>query len=294
MTDKVRLSAVVTTFRPDPGFVSRFATLLAQCDHVFVVDNTPGGHPFPALPPGFHLVQDGVNHGLGPALNRGVLLAKERGADHVVLFDQDSTPAPQIVARLLSVWRSARARLGDRCAVGPTHVDDVTGARSEPRGRSPVAAEYVEATCLPTSGLLFPLRDIGADTLFASDLFLDLVDFEWCWRQRRAGWRFLRATSVALVHRFGIEERRFAGWRFHVPAPYRHYFQFRDTLRLVWRPYVPTYSRWRLVCVLPVKLLVYPVILDHGAERLRWMVRGVRDALRGVTGIGAASDRLAR
>lgn len=294
MNDEARLSAVVTTFRPDPGLVSRFAPLLDLCDHIVVVDNTPGGFTFRDLPARFHLIQDGTNQGLGPALNRGILRAKELGADHVILFDQDSTPGTQTVTQLLRLCRSAQQRLGDRCAVGPTHVDDVTGSRTESRRAGRAISDLHDVTCLPTSGLLFPLREINADALFASDLFLDLVDFEWCWRQRRDGWRFLRADDVELVHRFGIEERRCAGWRFHVPAPYRHYFQFRDTLRLVWRPYVPAYSRWRLTCILPIKMLVYPLVLDHGAERLRWMVRGMRDALRGVTGIGAASDALAR
>ncbi|MCC2658291.1 MAG: hypothetical protein K0Q76_3399 [Panacagrimonas sp.] len=289
-----RLCAVVTTYRPDPAFVSRFVSLLGTCDHVLVVDNTPGGHAFAALPAGFELLQNGINEGLGPALNRGILRAKQAGADHVILFDQDSTPGPDTAAQLLWFCRSAQARLGDRCAVGPTHVDDVTGSRAEPRARPRATSEGSERTCLPTAGLLFPLRQISPETLFASDLFLDLVDFDWCWRRRREGWRFLRATGIDLVHRFGVEERRCAGWRFHVPAPYRHYFQFRDTLRLMMRPYVPAYSRLRLSCILPVKLLVYPLILDHGSERLRWMVRGVQDALRGVTGIGAAADPLAR
>ena len=209
MNDTRRLSAVVTTFRPDRGFVSRFAPLLELCDHVVVVDNTPGGCAFDDLPGRFHLIQDGTNRGLGPALNRGILRAKGLGAEYVVLFDQDSTPGTQTVAQLLSLCRSAQERLGDRCAVGPTHVDDVTGLRAEPRMAKRADADLHDVTCLPTSGLLFPLREIDADALFASDLFLDLVDFEWCWRQRGAGWRFLRATGEIVAIRAAILEQMF-------------------------------------------------------------------------------------
>lgn len=294
MSATPRLSAVVTAFRPDAAFISRFIPLLDRCDHVFVVDNTPGGFAFGDLPAGFSVIQDGINRGLGSALNRGILCAKAAGAEYVILFDQDSTPTAQGVGQLLSVCHAAQARLGERCAVGPTHVDDASGTRSDPRGRVRSACEPYEVTCLSTSGLLFPLRPISAGTLFASDLFLDLVDFEWCWRQRLQGWRFLRAGAIPLLHRLGIEERRWLGLRFHVPAPYRHYFQFRDTLRLVWRGYVPVYSKLRLSTLLPIKFLIYPFILDRGRERLRWMMLGVLDAIRGVTGIGAAADRLAR
>jgi hypothetical protein len=44
--------------------------------------------------------------------------------------------------------------------------------------------------------------------------------------------------------------------------------------------------------VLPVKLVFYPLILDRGRERLAWMLRGARDALAGVTGVGAAGRKL--
>lgn len=294
MSASHRLCAVVTTYKPDARFASRFLPLLEVCDHIFVVDNTPGGFRFESLAQGFRVIQDGVNRGLGSALNRGILSAKDARAEYVVLFDQDSTPSPATVSELLSFCRTTQARMGERCAVGPTHVDDVLGTRAEPRWRIRPGSGPQEVTCLPTSGLLFPLQFISDRTLFATDLFLDLVDFEWCWRQGREGWRFLRAGEIPLPHRFGIEQRRWLGLRFHVPEPYRHYFQFRDTLRLASRPYVPVYSRLRLSCVLPAKLLLYPLILDRGPERLRWMSRGVVDAIRGVTGIGAASARLAR
>lgn len=274
--------------------MSRFVPVLGECEHLVVVDNTPGRFAFGPLPAQVQVLQDGINRGLGPALNRGILAAREAGADYVVLFDQDSTPASDTVGHLLEVCRAGQAQWGERCAVGPTHVDDGTGSRIEARRRGHIASQPYEVTCLPTSGLLFPVQAVRADALFASDLFLDLVDFEWCWRQRREGWRFLRTPGTCLRHRFGIEERRCLGLRFYVPAPYRHYFQFRDALRLASRGYVPLYSRVRLACLLPVKLLLYPLILDQGIERLRWMVRGVVDAFRGITGLGAASTRLAR
>ena len=95
-----------------------------------------------------------------------------------------------------------------------------------------------------------------------------------------------------MPHRLGLAQRRFLGLTYHVPAPYRHYFQFRDTLRLTVRPHVPLYSKIRLAGVLPFKALAYPFLLDRGGERARWMARGVADAFRRVGGIGAARETL--
>jgi rhamnosyltransferase len=292
MPDRQRLAAVLTAYSPDPSLAARFGPLLAICGWIIVVDNTPGGHAFGQLPEGFVLLQDGVNKGLGPALNVGVLEARRRGVEQVFLFDQDSTPSLELLRNLLEA-RATVLRAGDELVgVGPRFVDDSLVGEQPAQPAHGVAMQPM--TCLPTSGMLLPVVPFCESGGFASDLFLDFVDFEWCWRVRARGWRFYRALQVPMFHRLGLAQKHLWGLHFHVPAPYRHYFQFRDTMRVTPRSYVPMYSRIRLLGVLPLKLIVYPFILDRGRERLAWMGRGIRDALRGVSGIGAAASRLGR
>lgn len=292
------IAAVLTAYKPDAGFAARFSPLLSVCGSIIVSDNTPGGHAGFQLPAGFTVIQHRQNLGLGPALNSGLDEARRQGATQIVLFDQDSTPSPEFVRDMLERLDAAVAVHGPRCCVGPTHVDDQTRPESLEGPAATVsdasATPWQQVSCLPTSGMVFRLDALGSADRFADDLFLDLVDFEWCWRLGRSGWRFLRAPDLRMFHRLGEAERRFMGLTFHVPAPYRHYFQVRDTLRLALRSYVPGYAKLRLVGVLPLKAMVYPFILDHGSERLRWMLRGLRDGLRGVQGIGAAGARLSR
>jgi rhamnosyltransferase len=298
MVDSDSLAAVLTAYRPDDALATRFGPLLKLCRWIIVVDNTPGAHPFPNIPEGFIVLQDGINKGLGPALNQGLREAMRRGAHQAILFDQDSTPSPEFVAQMLAELSHAQASRGRRCCVGPMHVDD--GALKN-EGSSPhtdridrPGEQFQTVTCLPTSGMTLSLDAFGPDDFFSAEFFLDLVDFEWCWRLRRRGWVFLRAANVSMFHRLGEQERRILGFTFHVPAPYRHYFQVRDSLNLAFKDYVPTYSKLRLIGILPVKALVYPFLLDRGLERLSWMVRGVRDSLKGVRGVGAAATRLSR
>lgn len=292
------IAAVLTAYKPDAGFAARFSPLLSVCGLIIVSDNTPGGHAGFQLPEGFTVIHNRQNVGLGPALNVGLDEARRQGATRIVLFDQDSTPSPEFVRDMLHRLEAAVAAHGARCCVGPTHVDDQSQPElpGVPATSTPAAtaAPWQAVSCLPTSGMVFQLDALCPADRFADDLFLDLVDFDWCWRLSRSGWHFLRAADVRMFHRLGEAERRFLGFTFHVPAPYRHYFQVRDTLRLAFRSYVPRYSKWRLIGILPLKLLVYPLILDHGYERLKWMLLGARDSVRGVRGIGAAAERLAK
>ena len=285
-----RLAIVVTAYRPGSNLFDRFAETLGACHCFVVVDNTPGGHDFGPVPARVQVVQDGQNKGLGRALNLGLEVARRSGADTAILFDQDSSPDAAFLQRMLEALAGARQAHGECAGVGPRLVDDAA-----PFSQMNVPAEPLRAlTCLPTSGLLFRLDAPAAEQRFSEDLFLDFVDFDWCWRLGSQGWRFFRAMDIVMPHRLGLAQRRLLGLTYHVPAPYRHYFQFRDTLRLTTRSYVPLYSKCRLAALLPLKALAYPFILDRGVERARWMALGVIDALRRVSGIGSARETLTR
>lgn len=290
------IAAIITAYKPDSEFKSRFLPLLSVCGAIIVIDNTPGGHQNFDLPDGSILWQNLRNLGLGPALNIGLRVAADSGAQHVILFDQDSTPDADFILAMKRSLDEAISLWGIKCCVGPTHIDDAAPLTLIDN-RPPAQEDRDEmsiVTCLPTSGMIFPLASVGPDDRFTDEFFLDLVDFEWCWRLRARGWQFLRDPRVVMLHRLGIAQRKLLGLTFHVPAPYRHYFQVRDTLRLAAKDYVPLYSKWRLIGILPLKAVVYPFLLDSGLERLRWMWRGLIDAVRNVRGVGAAAARLSQ
>jgi len=289
-----QFAAVVTTYKPDERLLERLQPMLRCCEHVVLVDNTPGGHRFAWKTDrmAVSILQDGQNKGLGRALNLGIAAARRAGARTVVLFDQDSTPDDTFLRRMHALVGTQR-----RLCIGPLHVDDAVGpasADAPARAALPAQPALRPLTCLPTSGMTFCIDELGPADDFAEEFFLDLVDFDWCWRLRQRGWQFFRALDVVMLHRLGLGQRKFLHLTYHVPAPYRHYFQFRDTLRLTTRPYVPLYSKLRLAGILPLKVLAYPFLMDRGWERLRWMARGLVDAFRRVGGIGAAAETLNR
>lgn len=283
------LAAVVTAYRPPSDLMTRLTRLLGVCRSIVIVDNTPGGATFGPLPVGIVLLQDGRNKGLGHALNLGIEAARRCEATTVLLLDQDSTIDASLVRGLLQSLDNATLRNGDRTCVSPKHVDDSLHLAADARP-SP-ATELTTVSCLPTSGMTFSLAAYSPTDGFAEDLFLDYVDFEWCWRLAERGWLFFRDENIVMRHRLGTERKLFLGIPYFVPQPYRGYYQVRDILRLCTRSYVPLYSKLRLCGVLPLKALFQPLLLDRGLERLQWMGRGLLDAVRGVRGIGAA-DRM--
>jgi rhamnosyltransferase len=282
-SQNLRYGAVYTLYKPPADFLERIRSVIETCDAVILVDNTPGGAKIEINDSKIVLLQDGGNKGIASALNMGISKARECDVNFLVLFDQDSSPDTDTLKKLFVAASKHRKAL-----IGPLFVDDQVGLI-----RSAVETdEYSPVGCLPTSGMTFNLDDMPADMRFNEQFFLDFVDFDWCWRLSALGWTCLLANQIPMRHRLGLAQRKFLFITYHVPEPYRHYFQFRDAIKLTSLSYVPLYSKFRLTLIILPKLVVYPFLLGSGIERLKWMIRGLYDAVRNVGGIGAAKKRL--
>ncbi len=120
-----------------------FDRLLEQVSAIVWVDNASGdglralASRWPAER--LHAIWLGDNQGIGAAQNRGMERALALGASHVLLMDDDSLPAPDMVPRLLA----ALAAHPQAAAVGACHVDP----RRE-TGRTPFSVVAGGATAL--------------------------------------------------------------------------------------------------------------------------------------------------
>lgn len=294
MPDKICI--VITSYQPPLDLWQRCAKLRAQAAAVIVVDNTPGGIAEPVGEYGIELISDGINKGLGRALNIGIRKAIEMECSWLVLFDQDSKAPDGYCDRMLEEFTRVSAAVEQPlAALAPTFIDDETETRAQSlreRFGFGVAEDFVLSSALATSGLMVDVKSFHAVGQFNEEYFLDFVDFDWCWRARKIGYALARTHRVSVHHRLGLGQRTLFGFHYHVPADYRHYFQFRDTLFILFSSEAPLYDRLRLISLLPIKLLIHPILLGHGGTRLRWMAAGVRDFLLGRRAIGAAYKKI--
>lgn len=287
------VTAVVVTHRPDLSLTRPLLTALAdQCEHVVVVDNGPGGSELEeaCAAVGAELVTLGGNVGIARAQNVGIDRARALGATAVLLSDQDSLPAPDMVARLRS---AVAAGVG---AVGPVSGD--TRSRTEtmvyaPGRWGPRRAHLdgtrdgaVEVAFLLASGCLIPIPVLDAVGPMNEEYFIDHVDLEWGLRARRAGYRLLAVTDAHLAHRLGDRLTKLPGrtQEVHVHAPVRNYYLTRNTLLLIrsgllgWR-WSLGYTLWLAKFVAFNALLAAP-----RRQRARYLAAGLRDGLLGRTG----------
>jgi len=293
--------AVVILYRPDPeGARAQYAALAPQVAGIVYVDNGDGRDVLERLEllsqEGVRCAGDGQNVGIAEGLNRGVARAREAGAAFVLLLDQDSVPAADMVARLSTTFELARAQLGSIGAVGavgPAIFDELHGKLEpfghavSPQGKQPPAEPAaldapVEVNYLITSGTLIPAAVLDAVGPMESDLFIDAVDFEWSFRARARGFHVFGTYGARLHHKrgHGLHRIPILGATIRLHAPVRHFYIFRNHLRLCFRSYMPL--RWKLLGLwyLVERTTLFGLFVPGRAAHLSAMARGSWQGVR--------------
>lgn len=302
LKNPAKVHAIVVTFNPDRDvLLSEFALLAPQVDKIWLVDNASsqslavwvGGLPSADK---LELVMMSANLGLGAAQNAGIQLAREAGATHVLILDQDSQPMSDMVDRLLAACNQFQSLGLPVAAVAPVYEDKKTGTRSgfvtlgwldyKKQFVSPEQAP-VEVDFVISSGSLIPMSALNEIGLIDEKLFIDHVDTEWCMRALSKGFKLFGVPSARMFHSLGDKRKRvwFLRWR-NVPyhSPFRYYYMLRNGVLLRKRNYIPL--KWRIgEFMRSWQMLVFFGFWGEGSfKRLGMMLRGLVDGYKGVHG----------
>lgn len=173
------------------------------------------------------------NFGIAKAQNEGIKIAKKLKCEYIVFFDQDSVPAQNLIIDLVKEFKklSAIYFLG---AIGPAIINQTSLGNTCKKIKSIDEVDRIISSGTCTS--MTVLNEVG---LMEEQLFIDLVDFEWCWRAKSRGYSILQINSLPLHHKIGLNNVKFLGINLHITAPIRYYYIYRNTRKLLGRNYVP-------------------------------------------------------
>jgi rhamnosyltransferase len=294
--------AVVLSYQPDLAVLDALlGRVVPQVGRVLVVDNGSGAETRAALAKlaarhtSVQAIYLDENLGVAAGHNRGLRAALEQDAGFVLILDQDSLPAADMVAELMKGYRSAAETSAKVAAVGPRYAQQLTGeafgflqlGTLGMRHVPCAGGELVRADVLISSGCLFPAAAIREVGWMREDLFIDHVDTDWFMRARQRGWTAYGVCAAAMEHRLGERTLRLwlGGWRvLALHSPLRHYYQFRNGAYLCLQSATPL--RWK-ASEFKRRLgmfVVFGLLLPDRFAHLKMMLRGLRDGLRGRLG----------
>ena len=245
--------------------------LREQLERVHIVDNGSDAESLAVLDslerrPGITVERLGENRGVGYALNRGVLRAREMRCNWLLTMDQDSVAD----GSLIEAYREALEKNPEWTCLTPRIV---------PGPHPEVTTKGVVSYAI-TSGNLVRLSLFDHVGLYDEGFFIDCIDFDFCLRLRRAGYAIHRVSGALMRHSLGetVELRGGILKYYAKHSPVRRYYMYRNFMYMAER-YLLEFPRFVMkLGLLQMLLLVLIGFLDsRPIASYRAITRGMWD-----------------
>jgi rhamnosyltransferase len=278
---------VVTVYNPDrPSLIANLLSYANQAEALVICDNSDNDiyrqqviAALDDIPNATYLAM-GANIGIAAAQNRGISHGIALGYEYFIEIDQDSKLPPNFVEEISRSYARLVEEGHTVAGIGPVAVrdDGFVYDGQETNGR------IVSVDKTLSSGFFFAKSTFERVGPKDESLFIDYVDWEWCWRASQYGLTTYVDRAISIGHMLGDGHRRILGFNVGLPAPIRHYYQYRNGLRLLLRRYVPLPWRLKRALIMALKLPVYAFLVGDGIKRRKYICKGVIDAFRRRTG----------
>ncbi|WP_413524481.1 glycosyltransferase family 2 protein [Carnobacterium divergens] len=260
------IGIVVVSYHPNIDELEKNISEYHQCaNELIIVDNSDDNVSFDRIKKLFNveIIKLNENKGIAYAQNVGIeRLVKNKDNKYILFFDQDSFLTSEQITELKKIYTEQERNKKNIGLVGPTIKTKQN------------SIESVNETL--SSGSLIKIKVLKDVGLMNENLFIDLVDYEWCWRAIKKNYVIVRANNILLEHQLG--EGRF--FLIGIPQPIRHYYQFRNTIYLLNKSYVPFRFKIKYSVLLPIKFLVYVLFFKDRKQRLSYMYAGIKDGFK--------------
>lgn len=243
MTSLHSICAIIVIYEPPTSLAQLIERITPQVQSVVIVDNGQNEALRPTLTSVVQWISNPDN-GLAKAQNLGIETAKTLGADAILLLDDDSLPAKNMVETLLASYSENDAviapQLLEEGTTQPPHAITTDGWLGFQRIQLPQMGKTSRLYYTAASGSLIPLAVLNEIGVFREDFFIYFIDTEFCLRARKAGYEISIANDSMMQHRYGnSKNHRFLGKTIRTThhSPQARFYMFRNRKKL-WKEYL--------------------------------------------------------
>jgi rhamnosyltransferase len=294
---KYKIAAIVVTYHPDVvTLIELLDELNEQADLTIIVDNGSGEYLEQLIRSRSRanesLICLGENFGIATAHNIGIKKARQFSASHITFFDQDSTPNGNMILNLFNGFNEMNESGLKVAAVGPFYYDRrninhhvfirIAGLKIDKINCSD--QKFIETDMIISSGSLIPmsiLTEIGGPN---NELFIDMVDVEWCLRAKSHGYSLYGICSAVMNHRLGDFSNPVLGHNFVHHSPLRHYYIFRNMVYLIFKKHIPLGWKLYFIRAICIRFIVYCCLISPRFAYFKMMSTGILHGIKGRLG----------
>lgn len=260
---KNNITAIIVTFHPDVvHLIKTLHALSSQVQHIIVINNGPIFDVKKVDDIIIEVINLNENMGIGYATNIGLKIALERGSSHILICDQDTLFPIDYVEKLLEAMPT------EFSVLVPNYYDTISNKNAKrfaikkyQEFSSASSKDIIPVTQAIASGMLIKKNVLNEGFLFNEELFMDWVDFEWCWRLRKAGLKIAMRTDILLEHQLGSYSRTIFQKSVNIRSADRHYYITRNAVYLsLYCPSLRFSTRIKLFIKALIFLFIYPLL----------------------------------
>ena len=275
--------ALITVYHPSEIVKENVMKVAEQVDTVYICDNSlePQQERFCGIA-NVRYVCFGENLGLSCAFNR-ILKDPEiswKDEDFVVFFDQDSSISEHHVAKLIQAYQNVQKAGYEIGCLGPQYFNTSSGRVEVPKMKTQITEDTFSVSSIITSSMLCTYGSLREIDFWNEDVFLDMADWDICWRMCAAGKMCCLTESVTLCHSVGLKDKKIGPFRMKVGNPYREYYQIRECLYLLGKKYTPMKYKIRFLIMLFIRSPLHILFLENRKDRIQYITMGVGDFFR--------------
>lgn len=274
MQDK---AIIIVRYENDEQLFIKSMVKLSQYIKVYIYDNSVKkiiiNHE------NIYYYHDNTNGGLAKAINHCVDVAIKDGKEYSVYFDQDSTIDIEMIKSLFTSYKKMKKKYSNLFVIGPQPVMS-DGDEYPVKVLEKLDDRFFNASEIITSGMTFKLSDIVNVGYFSLDLFLDMVDFEICWRARSQGMKVIVDKHITMIHEVGNDTIKIPFKILPVSSPIRNYYQTRNVLYLTfYKNKNNFFSILYYVLRRIVNISINMIFADNRLKRFKYNYQGFVDAI---------------
>lgn len=277
----MKLIAIIVTYLPDQKELLRnIRSCIDDVEELIIWENTPidtinydkklflkefsGKISFSGL---------GMNVGIGKALNFGAKVAIRKGFTHLLTLDQDSF----FETNHLEKYKKQISEFDDHKAgiFGVNYINNNQNAWK-------ISEKYLQKPDCITSGSIVPVKTFLSAGFFDEDLFIDGVDFDFCYKiNQNNDLKTIICSEVIMNHQVGYLTKTKFGFSTENYSAFRTYYIVKNHL-LLWKRYnrlFPASRKIHLIKNYIIYRLIKIVLAEKDKKAKTFAIgRGIYDA----------------
>jgi rhamnosyltransferase len=279
---KLLIDIVVVTFNPE---MDRFLKLVNSITHqvrrIVIVNNGDSIKHIITKYDNLSIINLNENFGIAYATNIGINNCLNNGATYVVISDQDTIYPHDYVSQMINSFSK------NIIAVAPLYID-INSSRSSffyiktylsfKKVFFSSGKHYIDQAI--ASGLTIKLDLFYLTGSFNEDLFIDWVDFEWCWRAQSMGFKIIGNADILINHQLGDISVNLGTNSVSMRTPIRHYYITRNSFYLALHSECIDFPHRMYLFLSSFKYIIgFPILATPHLQNLRAVFRGFFDGI---------------